>query len=75
MLQVLVDEDFNSHIIAGILRRRTEFSFVRATEVGLGGRSDPDVLEWAAARGYVVVTRMHRTMPQHAYERLKKGSL
>ena len=72
MHAVLVDEDFNRHIVAGLFRRRPELRFERAVNL-VAGLSDSELLEAAASRGLVVLTHDARTMPAHAYRRVEEG--
>jgi predicted nuclease of predicted toxin-antitoxin system len=69
----LADHDLNEHIIHGVLRREPAIEFVRAREVGLGDRPDPEILEYAAVQGLVVVSHDINTMPGHARARLATG--
>ncbi len=62
----LSDHDVNEHIIDGVLRREPAVEFVRAREVGVDGRPDPEVLEYAEAQGFIVVSHDVNTMPAHA---------
>jgi hypothetical protein len=39
----------------------------------LADRSDPDVLEYAAANNRIVISHDVNTMPAHAYERIEDG--
>jgi hypothetical protein len=51
MLRLLIDEDFDGHVIDGLHRHYPEIDLLRAQDVGLSGRDradDPDVLAWAA---------------------------
>lgn len=41
--------------------------------MGLAGKSDPEVLEWAAREGRVVVTHDRNTLIGHAWERVRLG--
>jgi hypothetical protein len=74
VISVLADEDFNAHLLTGLLRRRPELRIERVVEVGLGSRPDSEVLGWAAERGYVFLTHDARTVPAHFFERLRIGS-
>lgn len=47
---------------------------VTAYEAGLSTARDPELLEWAALSGRVVVTHDRRTMPGHAAARLAAGA-
>jgi hypothetical protein len=40
----LADHDLNEHILDGVSRRETALAFVRARDVGLADRPDPEVL-------------------------------
>lgn len=73
MLRLATDEDFNNRILRGLLRRMPELDVVRAQDVGLRGSEDPDVLEWAAGEGRVLLTHDASTMSAFAYERVKRG--
>jgi predicted nuclease of predicted toxin-antitoxin system len=70
----LADNDLNDHIVTGLLRREPAIEFKRAREVGLQNRPDPEVLEYAAAHGLIVVSHDVNTMPSHAYRRLTQGA-
>jgi hypothetical protein len=69
----LSDHDLNEHIIDGTLRREPAIEFVRARDVGLDGRPDAEVLEYAAAQGLLVVSHDVNTMPAQAWARLAAG--
>jgi hypothetical protein len=69
----LVDEDFDNDILRGVLRKMPHMDVVRVQDVGLSGRDDPDVLEWAADAGRAVLTHDIRTMKRHAYARVTAG--
>lgn len=73
MLRLLADENFNGHILRGLLRRRPELDFVRVQDVGLAEADDPIILEWAADHNRVLLTHDQATMPDFAYERLESG--
>ena len=40
-----MDEDFDNDILRGVLRKKPALAVVRAQDVGLGGRADPQILE------------------------------
>jgi hypothetical protein len=73
MLSFAVDENFNMHIINGVLRRLPEADILRVQDAGLGGTNDPAVLEWAASKGRVVLTHDVNTLTAVAYERIAAG--
>ena len=59
------DADFNEDIVMGVLRRVPEIDFQTASEAGLKGVDDPDVLALCAQEGRILVTHDRRTMPHH----------
>ncbi len=73
MLRLATDEDFNNRILRGLLRRMPSLDVSRVQDVGLCGSKDPDVLEWAARDGRVLLTHDASTMSAFAYERVKQG--
>ena len=72
MLALLIDENLNHRILRGLLRSvpHMDYTLVAA---GLKGADDPAVLELAAGQGRIFVTHDLRTVPKHAYERVKAG--
>ena len=73
MIRFAADENFNNDIIRGLLRRNPSIDIVRLQEAGLSGSSDPEVLEWAAGEGRVLLTHDVATMPVHAYNRVRSS--
>jgi hypothetical protein len=71
----LADHDLNEHIIDGLLRREPAVEFIRAREVGMSERPDPEVLEYAASQGLIIVSHDVHTMPAYAVERIDAGQL
>ena len=66
----ITDEGFNRNILRGVLARDPAIAIVRVQDVGLSGASDPDILEWAAQEGRIVLTHDKRTMRADAIARL-----
>jgi hypothetical protein len=64
----LADHDLNEHIITGVIRRAPSAEFSRVCEIGVHDRSDAEVLEYAVAHGFIVVSHDVNTMPAAAYE-------
>jgi predicted nuclease of predicted toxin-antitoxin system len=56
MLHFLADENFNNHIVTGLLRRIPDIDIVRAQNIGLSGAADPVVLAWAAEAKRIILT-------------------
>lgn len=69
----LADEDFDNDIIRGLLRRNSLIDIKRVQDVGLSGKPDAQVLEWAAIESRVMLTHDVSTMKKHAYDRLVNG--
>ncbi len=73
MLSFALDENFNLHIVSGVLRRLPAADMVRVQDAGLGGAGDPAVLAWAAVAGRVLLTLYVNTLTALAYERVAQG--
>ena len=73
MLPLATDEDFNNRILRGLLRRAPHLDIVRVQDAGLADRMDPDVLEWAAHEGRVLISHDVTTLRKHAYDRAVAG--
>lgn len=73
MVGFLADENFNNHIVRGVLRQNPSVDILRIQDVDLSGANDPTVLEWAAQHGRVVLTHDVATMITFAYERIQAG--
>ena len=70
MLSFAVDENFNMHIVSGVLRRLPTVDIVRIQDANLKGADDPAVLAWAAGEGRVLLTHDVNTLTAFAYERV-----
>lgn len=73
MLRLAADENFNSDIVRGLLRRRPDLDIVRIQDVGLSGADDRTVLEWAAGERRVLLTHDVSTLTRYAYDRVQAG--
>lgn len=73
MLALLIDENFNHRILRGLQRTIPHLNCVVAQGAGLKGVQDPPLLSWAADQNRILVTHDLRTIPKHAYERVKSG--
>ncbi|MBE9061737.1 DUF5615 family PIN-like protein [cf. Phormidesmis sp. LEGE 11477] len=71
MLSFLADENFDNTIIRGLLRRNSILDIVRVQDVGLSGKDDPTILEWAAQEGRILLTHDVTTITRYAYDRVK----
>jgi predicted nuclease of predicted toxin-antitoxin system len=73
MLRLVSDADFNGRVLRALRRSDPSLDVVRVQDVGLRTAPDPDVLEWAATEGRVVLTRDQGTMVGFAYARVGAG--
>jgi hypothetical protein len=73
VVRFLADEDIPRAIVRGVKRRKSHLDIVRVQDVGLRTREDPEILEWAATQGRVVISRDKSSMPDHAAERIRQG--
>lgn len=73
MLRLMTDEDFNGHIVRGVRRLLPKLDLVRTQDLGLLSARDADVLEAAATTGRILLTHDAKTMPMHAYDRVRAG--
>lgn len=73
MLRLAADENFNSDIVRGLLRRNPEIDILRIQDAGLLGANDPPVLAWAAVERRILITHDGRTVPRYAYQRVDAG--
>lgn len=69
----LADNDLNDAIVVGTRRREPAAEFARLRDLGLVTWSDAEVLEFAAAENWIVVSHDVNTMRDAAYNRLKAG--
>jgi hypothetical protein len=73
MLTLLADENFHGDIVKGLRRHYPEVDVVRVQDVGLSGIEDPEILEWAAQEGRILLTHDVRTITRFAYDRVRAG--
>jgi predicted nuclease of predicted toxin-antitoxin system len=62
------DADLNEEIVTGVLRRTPEIDFQTATEAGLQGVKDENVLEIASLEERILVSHDRKTMPKYFAE-------
>lgn len=67
-MRFLADENLNNHIYRSLLLQRPDLDIVRVQDVGLYGKSDPEVLAWALSENRILVTHDVRTIPALAFE-------
>lgn len=71
-MNFLADENFDNTIIRGLLRRKSDVDIIRVQDVGLSGKDDPTVLEWAAQENRILLTHDVVTITRYAYERVEE---
>jgi len=72
-LRMLADEDFDGRIVRGLLRHIGNLHLTRVPDEGLSGRSDDEVLDWAATHGHVVISHDISTMPPTGWQCVQDG--
>ena len=73
MLRLLADESFNGRTVRGLLLRKPSLDLVRVQDVGMSGRSDPEILAWAAENDRIILTHDLATMPAYAFNLVAAG--
>jgi hypothetical protein len=69
----LVDQDFNEHIVEGLLRREASIDLIHCRDVGLAEELDANILEYAAGRQRIVLSHDVNTMSAAAAQRIATG--
>ena len=59
------DADLDGRILSGLRRAAPEIDIRTATDAGLAGLSDPEVLQIATDSGRILVSQDRSTMPTH----------
>ena len=65
MIRFQADADLNQAILLATVRRFPRLDFQSATDAGLAGLTDLEVLTLASEQGRILVTHNKRTMPLH----------
>jgi predicted nuclease of predicted toxin-antitoxin system len=73
VIRFLADACLTHHIVSGCLRREPAMDFKSAGSARLQGKSDAEVLAFAAQDGRILVTSDIRTMPRHFSAFLQEG--
>lgn len=72
-MRFLADENFNNEILRGVQRRVPDADIIRIQDTELASKPDTLILEWAAQRGYIVLSHDVNTMRGYFYERVNAG--
>lgn len=73
MIPLLVDQNFNGHVLDGLRLRDPGLDLLHVRDVDLAAAPDPTILEWAATQGRILLTHDRRTIPPYAYARVRAG--
>jgi len=70
-MRFLADENFHYDIVRGVRRHVPNVEITRIQDTELYSKPDPQVLAWAAEKGYILLTHDVNTMPAFFYQRIK----
>lgn len=68
------DADLDGRVLRGLRRAASEIDIQSATDAGLPGVADPEVLRLASGQGRVLVSQDRRTMPIHFRRYVNSGA-
>lgn len=74
ILKFAVDEDFDHRVLRAIRRRLPNLDIVSVQDAGRRCALDPEVLEWAASEGRILLSNDRATLRDFAYTRAQAGS-
>jgi predicted nuclease of predicted toxin-antitoxin system len=72
-MKLLFDEHIDRDILNGLIRKSVKAEIVLAVDINLQGKSDPELLEWAAKHDFILLTKDKSTMSNFAYNRMQEG--
>jgi predicted nuclease of predicted toxin-antitoxin system len=72
-MRFLADENFNGKILAGLFAALPDLDIIRAQDSGAHRSPDPELLEWAAQQGRILLTHDVQTITGYAYDRVRAG--
>ena len=75
MLKLVTDADVNGDLFKAIRHHEPDLDIVRVQDVGLRTARDPEILDWAASQGRIVLTQDRNSMTDYAYRRVDAGLL
>jgi Domain of unknown function (DUF5615) len=73
VIALLVDQNFNEHILDGLTRHEATLEFTHVRDIGLAAAPDSTLLEWAAEHGLVLLTHDRKTIPRLVHARISAG--
>ena len=72
-MRVAADENFDGRILDGLRARLPTLDIVRVQDTEMYQVSDPELLDWLALEGRILLTHDVRTIPGFVYERVRSG--
>lgn len=69
-MNFLADENLSRRFVNALRRRNAKIDIVRVPEVGLVGKDDAAVLDWASEHNRILITKDRATIPPLVSERL-----
>ena len=72
-LRFLADQNFNEDILEYVTDADPSIDILRVRHIGMDETQDPDILEWAAQQGRIVLSHDVNTMRSDAYDRVIAG--
>lgn len=73
MLKYAADENFSGAMVRGLERLAPELDIVRVQDGEMYRADDPEMLAWVAGEGRILLTHDIKTVPGHAYDRVRAG--
>jgi hypothetical protein len=73
VISLLVDQNFNEHIVDGLIRRLATLDVVHVRDIGLATAPDSLILERAAIENRVLLSHDRKTVPPVATGRITAG--
>jgi len=72
-MRFLADENFNGKVLIGLQTALPEIDVVRVVDTEMVQSPDPELLEWAAQQGRILLTHDVQTLAGFANERVRAG--
>ena len=72
-LKFITDQNFRGEIVDSVNRRNNNIDIISVRDIGMEEAPDPEILEWAAHQGRVVLSHDVNTMRGDAYGRVIAG--
>ena len=73
MFKFAADENFHGDLLRGLLRHFHELDIVRIQDTEMAQASDPEVLEWSAKEGRILLTHDAQTLIGFTYDRIRQS--